>query len=577
MGARFKSASERSRSLAHSFLNLALSLTFLCTFLRPPALSLSLSFFLFSTPKQATAHPTHSACSDASKQDIASATGSPATATASAAAAAAIRGGRGSGSGTRRAGGGGASNAGSAAGSPGSAAGPSRLGGGGNRTAAAAAAAVKVIVAAAEAVGGGAGAGPSSSALPPAAAAAAGKAKKAAKVQQQQAAAAASSALVRTITPPLQALHHDPSGSLACFPTPGPPDSSGGSGRGAAAAGNANGNGNGAQTAPLAIGDDEELVGPEGMDFDPFGSEDDDEDNCTQGGGGGSSQATHGNGDGDGFINPQTGKRTRRRVTVETTDADGRPYTQAEIRRMKRRITNRESARRMRLKRQEEWSAAKTQFRALRDDRASLAARAAAAEAAAAAAADGAARWQTLWRSAAASNLALSRRVAELGGEPAPVVDAATLAALGGEAAVAAAAGGSGSAGSTAAAAAAAAAPATAAAAAAAAPPPPAAAPKQQQQKPSAAHQPPAPLFRDVSGLVSALLPTPRDSGTVNNNNNNLVHGSSRPASAGTPRDGAGRRRTTGNGALVGLAASGRAATATLPLPDSDFEGVFGM
>ena len=29
-------------------------------------------------------------------------------------------------------------------------------------------------------------------------------------------------------------------------------------------------------------------------------------------------------------------KRTRRRVTVETRDAEGRPYTQAEIRRMKR-------------------------------------------------------------------------------------------------------------------------------------------------------------------------------------------------------------------------------------------------
>ena len=238
---------------------------------------------------------------------------------------------------------------------------------------------------------------------------------------------------------------------------------------------------------------------------------------------------------------------------------------------MKRRITNRESARRMRLKRQEEWSAAKAQFRALRDDRARLAARAAQAEGAAASAAHDAERWQSLWRSAAASNLALSRRVAELGGEPAPVVDAATLAALGGEAAVAAAAGG-------ASAAAAAEEEGAAAAKAAASAAAEASAPKQQQQQqrePGAAAAAPAAapplIFRDASGLVSALLSTPRDA------NNNTGASSSRPASAGTPRDGAGRRRTTGNGALVGLAASGRAATATLPLPDSDFAGVFGM
>ena len=526
-------------------------------------------FFPLSPKKQVTAHPTHSACSDASKQDIVSATGSPATANAAAlanaaAAAAAAAGIRGQ----RR--GGTASNAGSAAGSPGSV-GPSRLGGNGadkasSAAAAAAAVAAKVIVAAAEAVGGSGGAGgagPSSSsgALRAAAAspmAAAGKAKKPTKAQQA-AAAAASNPLVRTITPPLQTLHHDPTGSLACFPTPGPPDSppGGGASRGAAVGARAH--------RHLEVGDDEELVGPEGMDFDPFGSEEeDDDDNCTQGGGGGS-QATGGNGGSDGFVNPLTGKRTRRRVTVATTDADGRPYTQAEIRRMKRRITNRESARRMRLKRQEEWSAAKAQFRALRDDRARLAARAAAAEGAAGAAAHDAARWQSLWRSAAASNLALSRRVAELGGEPAPVVDAATLAALGGEAAVAAAAGGfgggSGRAGAGAAPAAVAAAAAAAPSEAAAAP----VAPKQQQQQESGAAA--RPIFRDASGLISALLPTPRDSN----------NGASRPASAGTPRDGAGRRRTTGNGALVGLAASGRAATATLPLPDSDFAGVFGM
>ena len=556
------------RSCKISSLNLAALSPLSAPSLLPPPLYL---FFPLSPKKQVTAHPTHSACSDASKQDIVSATGSPATANAAAlanaaAAAAAAAGIRGQ----RR--GGTASNAGSAAGSPGSV-GPSRLVGNGadkasSAAAAAAAVAAKVIVAAAEAVGGSGGAGgagPSSSsgALRAAAAspmAAAGKAKKPTKAQQA-AAAAASNPLVRTITPPLQTLHHDPTGSLACFPTPGPPDSppGGGASRGAAVGARAH--------RHLEVGDDEELVGPEGMDFDPFGSEEeDDDDNCTQGGGGGS-QATGGNGGSDGFVNPLTGKRTRRRVTVATTDADGRPYTQAEIRRMKRRITNRESARRMRLKRQEEWSAAKAQFRALRDDRARLAARAAAAEGAAGAAAHDAARWQSLWRSAAASNLALSRRVAELGGEPAPVVDAATLAALGGEAAVAAAAGGfgggSGRAGAGAAPAAVVAAAAAAPSEAAAAP----VAPKQQQQQQQESGAAARPIFRDASGLISALLPTPRDSN----------NGASRPASAGTPRDGAGRRRTTGNGALVGLAASGRAATATLPLPDSDFAGVFGM
>ena len=152
------------------------------------------------------------------------------------------------------------------------------------------------------------------------------------------------------------------------LPTPLP---GGGASRGAAVGSRAH--------RHLEIGDDEELVGPEGMDFRPL---------RLRGGGrrrqarGGRGQPGHGGQQRlDGGVNPQTGKRTRRRVTVATTDADGRPYTQAEISRMKRRITNRESARRMRLKRQEEWSAAKAQFSALRDDRARLAARAGAARA----------------------------------------------------------------------------------------------------------------------------------------------------------------------------------------------------
>ena len=93
----------------------------------PPSFSLFSSF----TKKTGSAHPTHSACSDASKQDIVSATGSPATANAAALQMpllllppqpeSAARGAERT-----------ASNAGSAAGSPGSV-GPSRLGGNGAR------------------------------------------------------------------------------------------------------------------------------------------------------------------------------------------------------------------------------------------------------------------------------------------------------------------------------------------------------------------------------------------------------------------------------------------------------------
>ena len=187
-----------------------------------------------------------------------------------------------------------------------------------------------MIVAAVEAVGGSGGAGPSSSGALPVAGT--GKAKKPTKAQQAAFAAAAAAAapaaavsnsnpLVRTLTPPLQTLHRDHNGSLACFPTPGPPDSSpGGADRAAQQQQQLR-----QQHRHLEIGDDEELIGPEGMDFDPFGSEDDDDDVTQGGNGGGGSQVTGGNGD---CINPQTGKRQRRRVTVATTDADGRPYTQ---------------------------------------------------------------------------------------------------------------------------------------------------------------------------------------------------------------------------------------------------------
>ena len=207
-------------------------------------------------------------------------------------------------------------------------------------------------------------------------------------------------------------------------------------------------------------------------------------------------------------------KRTRRRVTVATRDEEtGRTFTQAEIRRMKRRITNRESARRMRLKRQEEWGIAMAQHRAMRDERARLLATLADAQATASAAAEDARKWQTLWRSAAASNLALSRRVAELGG---------------------------GDAGAA---------------------PPPSAGGSLDGAPPElvvggAAHPN---LLRGLSGLAASLLPSPRDGP------------SPRPSSAGTPRSGGGRRRTN-PGALAGgaadLAAAGRAATAALPLPD---------
>ena len=207
-------------------------------------------------------------------------------------------------------------------------------------------------------------------------------------------------------------------------------------------------------------------------------------------------------------------KRTRRRVTVATRDEEtGRTFTQAEIRRMKRRITNRESARRMRLKRQEEWGIAKAQHRAMRDERARLLTTLADAQATATAAAEDAGKWQTLWRSAVASNLALSRRVAEIGG---------------------------GDAGAA---------------------PPPSAGGSLDGAPPelvvgAAAHPN---LLRGLSGLAASLLPSPRDGP------------SPRPSSAGTPRSGGGRRRTN-PGALAGgaadLAAAGRAATAVLPLPD---------
>lgn len=203
---------------------------------------------------------------------------------------------------------------------------------------------------------------------------------------------------------------------------------------------------------------------------------------------------------------------------METKDAAGRPYTQAEIRRMKRRITNRESARRMRLKRQEEWNIAKNQHRTLRDERAKLMAVVGDAQAAAAAAADDARRWQALWRSAAASNLELSRRVAELGGEAGPdglsggVVGAPTL--------------------------------------------PPAG--SLDGGVPALLTGAPAGLLRGLSGLAAALMASPRGDG--------------RPSSAGTPRSDRGGRRRTNPGALAGpgadLAAAGRASTAALPLSD---------
>ncbi|CAL8468963.1 g8504 [Coccomyxa elongata] len=104
-------------------------------------------------------------------------------------------------------------------------------------------------------------------------------------------------------------------------------------------------------------------------------------------------------------------KRPRRRVIVETKDASGRPYTAAEIRRMKRRITNRESARRMRLKRQEEWGIIKRQARAMREEVQKMGGKVAALQAHCGTLEGEAERWQALWRQAAASNAQLTQRL----------------------------------------------------------------------------------------------------------------------------------------------------------------------
>ncbi|KAK9821570.1 hypothetical protein WJX81_004359 [Elliptochloris bilobata] len=107
-------------------------------------------------------------------------------------------------------------------------------------------------------------------------------------------------------------------------------------------------------------------------------------------------------------------KRQRRRVVVEPRDANGRLYTAAEIRRMKRRITNRESARRMRLKRQEEWGVIKQQMRSMREQNQSAAAANKSLQASLHKVESQAVHWQELWRSAAASNAQLSQRVSQL-------------------------------------------------------------------------------------------------------------------------------------------------------------------
>ncbi|CAK0782130.1 hypothetical protein CVIRNUC_005576 [Coccomyxa viridis] len=105
-------------------------------------------------------------------------------------------------------------------------------------------------------------------------------------------------------------------------------------------------------------------------------------------------------------------KRPRRRVIVETKDANGRAYSAAEIRRMKRRITNRESARRMRLKRQEEWAAIKRQARGMREQVQSMSGKVAALQAHCGTLQGEAERWQALWRQAAAANSQLTQRAA---------------------------------------------------------------------------------------------------------------------------------------------------------------------
>ena len=77
----------------------------------------------------------------------------------------------------------------------------------------------------------------------------------------------------------------------------------------------------------------------------------------------------------------------------------------------RRRITNRDSARRMRLLRQEELTSVREEVQQLVDDNQQLAAQLQGAEAASASSAQESASWQQLWHAAMSANLRLSDRL----------------------------------------------------------------------------------------------------------------------------------------------------------------------